>query len=243
MGIRTLLFGLAPIAALAQGPEITSWIINPGTETGYGGSLTNVLQVAYTPNDVYVRCSCIPGYDIGPWTGNPNDAMNMDFVFKITRSPQPATGPHTATPMGHIGVWRNGVSIFNAKDGFSYNNQGIWNRDALVFEGLSFDACMGHPAPNGEYHHHVTPNCLYDHMNEVAHSDLIGFAFDGYPVYGAYGFANPDGTVRRGAHGIGLSAARHHQPHHPARRHHAEPRPIWSGHRRPVPAGRLPGGL
>src|SRR5690606_16243651 len=171
MRIRTLLFGLAPIAALAQGPEITSWIINPGTETGYGGSLTNVLQVAYTPNDVYVRCSCIPGYDIGPWTGNPNDAMNMDFVFKITRSPQPATGPHTATPMGHIGVWRNGVSIFNAKDGFSYNNQGIWNRDALVFEGLSFDACMGHPAPNGEYHHHVTPNCLYDHMNEVAHSD------------------------------------------------------------------------
>lgn len=194
MRIRTLLFGLAPIAALAQGPEITSWIINPGTETGYGGSLTNVLQVAYTPNDVYVRCSCIPGYDIGPWTGNPNDAMNMDFVFKITRSPQPANGTHTPTPLGHIGVWRNGVSIFNARDGMSYNNQGIWNRDALVFEGLSFDACMGHPAPNGEYHHHVTPNCLYDHMNEVAHSDLIGFAFDGYPVYGAYGFANPDGT-------------------------------------------------
>lgn len=185
---------MAIIAAQAQDPVISSWIINPGNETGYAGIATNVLSVHYTVGDVYVTSTCIPGYDIGPWAGNPNTPANQDFCFRITRSPQPNTGNLIATGLGHIGVWRNGVSIFNAKDGMSYNNQGVWNRDALVWEGSSFDVCLGHPAPNGEYHHHVSPNCLYDHLNDEVHSNLIGFAFDGYPIYGAYGYVNADGT-------------------------------------------------
>ncbi|MCB9183192.1 MAG: YHYH protein [Flavobacteriales bacterium] len=181
-------------SALAQGPVVTSWIINPGGETGYGGYETNVQAVHYTATDAYVSCTCIPGYDIGPWSQNPNLPANQDFCFRITRNPAPNTGTAISTPLGHIGVWRNGVSIFNAKDGMSYNNQGIWNRDAKVFEGVSFDQCLGHPAPNGEYHHHVSPACLYDQLDEIAHSDLIGFAFDGYPIYGAHGYLNADGS-------------------------------------------------
>ena len=175
---------LATSSAFAQGPTVTSWILNPGNETGYAGIASNVQAVHYTANDAYVTCTCIPGYDIGPWTANPNLPANQDFCFKITRNPVQNTGNLVNTPLGHIGVWRNGVSIFNAKDGMSYNNQGIWNRDALVFEGISFDVCLGHPAPNGEYHHHVSPNCLYDHLDDEAHGDLIGYAFDGFPIYG-----------------------------------------------------------
>lgn len=191
--ITAALFTAAPFLA-AQGPEVTGWIINPGAETGYGGELTNVLAVNYTDDDVYVSCTCIPGYDIGPWAGNPNIPANQDFTFRITRAPAANTGTPVATPLGHIGAWRNGVSIFNAKDGMSWNNQGIWNRNALVFEGSSFDECLGHPAPNGEYHHHVNPVCLYDATNGAQHSPLIGYAFDGFPVYGALAYANTDGT-------------------------------------------------
>ena len=189
-----ILFACITSSVFGQGPAVTSWIINPGSETGYNGILSNVLEVNYTTTDVYVSCTCVPGYDIGPWVGNPNTPANQDFTFRVTRTPQQNTGTLVNAGLGHIGVWRNGVSIFNAKDGMSYNNQGIWNRDALVFEGSSFDACLGHPAPNGEYHHHVSPNCLYDHTNDELHSDLIGFAFDGFPVYGAFGFTDPDGS-------------------------------------------------
>ena len=188
------LFLTGSLLSNSQDAIITSWIINPGEETGYNGILTNVQQVAYTDADVYVRCTCIPGYDIGPWAGNPNTPANQDFCFRITREAVANSGTLVNTPLGHIGVWRNGVSIFNAKDGMSYNNQGIWNRDAYIFEGSSFDACLGHPAPNGEYHHHVSPNCLYAHTDDEHHSDLIGFAFDGYPIYGAFGYTNTDGT-------------------------------------------------
>lgn len=178
----------------AQGPELTTWIQNLTGETGYGGYPSNVQAVDYTATDVYVSCTCIPGYDIGPWAGNPNVPANQNFIFKLTRDPVPNTGTPIATPLGHVGVLRNGVSIFNAKDAQSYNNMNVWHRDALVFEGPSFDDCLGHPAGNGEYHHHVSPDCLYDHLNDEAHSPLIGFAFDGFPIYGAYGYANTDGS-------------------------------------------------
>jgi hypothetical protein len=176
------------------GPEVTSWIQNLTGETGYGGIETNVQQVQYSAANVYVTCTCIPGYDIGPWNANPNTPVNQNFCFKITRNPVENTGTKTATGLGHIAVWSNGVSAFNAKDAMSYNNQNIWYRNAYYFEGQSFDECLGHPAPNGEYHHHVNPTCLYDDTDSTQHSPIIGYAFDGFPIYGAWGFANANGT-------------------------------------------------
>jgi hypothetical protein len=64
----------------------------------------------------------------------------------------------------------------------------------------------------GNYHHHQNPSAfkldlevvsnicnLYDAdglyvINENQHSPLIGFAYDGFPIYGSYGFKNSDGT-------------------------------------------------
>jgi hypothetical protein len=187
-------------AAKAQiGPEVTSWILNPTNATGYGGIVTNVQQVQYSTSNVYISASCVPSYSIGPWNSNPNVPTNQNFVYKITRSPQQNTATATTVGLGHIGVWTNGVSIFNSSDGMSYNNAGVWNRNAYFWEGVSFDNCLGHPAPNGEYHLHVSPRCLYNVTDSSHHSPIIGYAFDGYPVYGAWGYTNVNGTgpIRR----------------------------------------------
>lgn len=180
--------------AQTPGPEVTSWILNLTGETGYNNISSNVQQVQYSNQYVYVTTTCIPGYDIGPWNANPNTPANQNFCFKITRTPQANTGALTATSLGHIAVWSNGVSAFNAKDAMSYNNQNIWYRNAYYFEGQSFDDCLGHPAPNGEYHHHVNPTCLYDDTDSSQHSPIIGYAFDGFPIYGAWAYSNTDGT-------------------------------------------------
>ena len=183
------------ISAKAQlGPEITSWVRNTTNATGYAGIPSNVQTVQYSASQVYVSCSCIPGYAIGPWNGNPNVPSNQNFVFKITRNPQQNTGTPTAVGLGHIGVFSNGVSIFNVSDAQSYNNAGVWNRNAYYWEGPSFDNCLGHPQQQGEYHHHVSPKCLYDATDNTKHSPIIGYAFDGFPVYGAYGYANVNGS-------------------------------------------------
>lgn len=88
---------------------------------------------------------------------------------------------------------------------------GVWNRDAIVAEMDGFDCSKGHPAM-GNYHHHQNPTAfkldekvvsticnLYDAdalyvMDDEAHSPLIGFAYDGFPIYGAYAYKNTDGT-------------------------------------------------
>ena len=86
-----------------------------------------------------------------------------------------------------------------------------WNRDAVVAEKAGFDCSKGHPAM-GNYHHHQNPSAfdldlsvisnvctIYDAeglyaIDSNVHSPLIGYAYDGYPVYGAYGYQNADGS-------------------------------------------------
>ena len=50
----------------------------------------------------------------------------------------------------------------------------------------------------GTYHPHQNPVCEYT-ANSSTHSPLLGYAFDGFPIYGPYGYANTNGTggIRR----------------------------------------------
>ena len=48
-------------------------------------------------------------------------------------------------------MWGNGVAIYNALDGFSYNNLGIWQRNAYFWEFNGFDSCLVHPGPGGNH--------------------------------------------------------------------------------------------
>ncbi len=180
--------------ATAQGtPTVTSWDINTDGHTGYGGILADVQQIQYSASYVYVKSTNIPAYAIGPWPGNPNTPSNQNWTFKITKTPQVQSGTKTATPLGHIGVWRNGLTLFNAKDAMSYNNQNIWHQNAVVVEASSFDACKGHPAPGGVYHNHQNPVCLYSAV-PTQHSGIVGYAFDGYPIYGPYAYSDTAGA-------------------------------------------------
>ena len=92
-----LLLGL-PLRASAQiTPIVSAWIVNTTGTTGYNGILSNVQRVQYSTGNVYITCTGIPSYTIGGWGNNPNTATNQNFVFKITRTPQPNTGTATAT--------------------------------------------------------------------------------------------------------------------------------------------------
>src|SRR5439155_18743779 len=161
--------------------------------TGYGGLPANVQQVPYSAGYVYINASGIPAYTIGPWPMNPNLPSNQNYLFKVPRSPAVNGGTKTATPLGAIGSWLNGVPVYNPLDAHSYNNQNIWHQNAIVVEGPGFDSCLGHAAPGGRYHHHQNPRCEYT-ASAAQHSPILGYAFDGNPIYGPYAYANAGGT-------------------------------------------------
>lgn len=205
--LPALLVGFTFQTVLGQtiSPVISAWLRNTTGATGYNSIIANVQSVYYTTTDVYVSASGVPSYTIGPWN-NPNVAKQQSYIAKFTRTPT-ASGT-TYTGLGAIGLWKDGTAIYNQKDGYYWNNStsafvtGItntgWNRNALYFEGGSFDNCLGHAGPNGGYHNHVNVQCLYDKTASTVHSPIIGYAFDGYPIYGPYGYA----TANNSASGI-----------------------------------------
>ncbi len=44
---------------------------------------------------------------------------------------------------------------------------------------------MGHPQSSSEYHYHAVSRCLSD--SGTGHSQLVGYAFDGFGIYGPRG--------------------------------------------------------
>lgn len=218
-------------------PAILSWLQNTsvtGRHYVSGNStpivdavLANVQTVQYSSNWVYVSTKGIPTYVTGPFLdGNPSVASNQNAIFKFPLTPIQNTGTPTNTTGGNIGVFINGVALFDYRDGVSWKNStnalaggpipggpgdGVWNRDAVVAERGGFDCSKGHPAM-GNYHHHQNPSAfkldinvisticnLYDAdglytIDSTQHSPLIGFAYDGFPIYGAYAYKYSNGT-------------------------------------------------
>ncbi len=117
---------------------------------------------------------------IFPNSGNPNSIRVQKFTFRMPLKPK-LSGKITRLPMGPIGTALNGVVFFNPFE------QGGMN----AVEGYSevwLDACCGHPQQTGVYHYHKYPTCVKSPFVDDGkqHSPIIGFAFDGFPIYGPF---------------------------------------------------------
>lgn len=207
------IISMATIAsAQTDGALFTSWMFNtdgdkavydkengPGTLTVNLDDSTDIKQLYYTPNDVFVTCEGLASYTMGTWP-IPNEPSAKDYTFKIPRNPAEETGTKTAVPEGGaIAVAVNGVPFYGYESAESWNGSSndfngddIWNSDAWVNEGTTMDdGGGGHPTDAGNYHYHATPFALYGDIGD-GHSPIIGWAPDGYPIYGPYGYDDPD---------------------------------------------------
>ncbi len=184
-------FVTATVSAQSVFPAVIPWKINTTGQTGYQGIAADVQGVRFGQSYVYVASTGIPSYAIGPWPGNPGAPTNQNWSFRIPRNPVLATTLPTVG-LGHIGVFVNGVTMFNPSDARSYNNLNIWHQNAMWFEASGFDTALGHPAMVEYHHHQRTPGIPSG--NPTHHSPIIGYAFDGFPIYGPYGYANADGS-------------------------------------------------
>jgi hypothetical protein len=129
---------------------------------------------------------------IFPNSGNPNRIEIQKFRFQLPLEPK-LNDQITRLPMGPIGTAVNGVVYFNPFEMGGMN----------AVEGYSevwLDSCCGHPQQSGVYHYHKYPVCVKSPFrdNGKQHSPVIGFAFDGFPIYGPY---ESDGLMAKDATG------------------------------------------
>lgn len=226
----------------SQNPRLSAWLRNTTIKARHydkstgsliqDNDLANVQSVKYTGTDVYISTTGLPSYITGPFLDmNPNVAGNQNAIFKFPLNPIKNTGTPVSTTAGNIGVFINGVALFDYRDGVAWNNSTqslcggpgnspcpggpnatqAWNRDAIVAERIGFDCSKGHPAGTN-YHHHQNPSAFNLDLNVIStvcnlytsdalyvinpnqHSPLLGFAYDGFPIYGAYAYKDTNGT-------------------------------------------------
>lgn len=203
--LLSLFVGL-PGSSQAQGvnPAVSSFLINTEGTTGQSTNPAinaavsaipaDVQQVSYTGDSVYVEATGVPSYSVGPFTGNPNTPADLDEVYVLPLSPNnDDSGNPEDLGLGTMGIFVNGVAVYNPEDGFSYGNQDTWHQNASLAEATSFDDCGGHPQQQGVYHHHLNSGCLLEQLgdNGSDHSSIAGWAADGFPIYGPYGYDDP----------------------------------------------------
>ena len=179
------------------------WEVNNGPQGGYtyseSATLADVLSICYDTDTVWITSEGMTN-DMGQFS-NPGAPSGQGYTFGFPRNPAKGTGDDAAPESNMIGVLTNGIPIYGLGDGKSYDKgsnsnspmgQGLWVGEAYFSEGETLDtAFAAHPQQDGAYHSHATPFRLYDDPS-TEHSALVGFANDGYPVYGPFGYTTAD---------------------------------------------------
>lgn len=124
-----------------------------------------------------------PQDDAYQYDRNPNNISAQTLSWSLPAIPQEAASA-SCVGLGPVGVMLTGAYIFNGLDALG--------RDAVAHEIQ--DRCQGHPERSGSYHYHSLSLCADD--PGVGHSTLVGYALDGFGIYG-----------RRGEDGQELSSA------------------------------------
>jgi len=158
------------------------------SDTGFNSSVgvTCDDEYAYITSDTY------PDHDLMNGITGTNEQIPVpatNYAAPIKLAPQLANVLTTVDAA--VGVAVNGVPIYDYSsqgelDIYNYNE----NSDTVLLGQL--DNCGGHAGRGDDYHYHASPNCMIDSMANAGDSAVIGWGYDGYPLYGNN---NPDGSA------------------------------------------------
>ncbi len=193
--LSALLLCLLVPGLCAQEPVSKAWIVNAqmqGNER-LARVRPEVHSVTLLDRSVEVRSAGISLYYLGPFQTSANPAERLhQFRFRVPRLPAPETG---INPSGHLsvrpdvlGVFVNGMPIYNQFESASYEGRNLWHFDTIAGSDDGTWTVAGRPRPEL---HGFAPGLLEKLIADSSgHSPIIGFAFDGYPIYGPWAYAN-----------------------------------------------------
>lgn len=90
-----------------------------------------------------------------------------------------------------LGVAVNGVPIYDYTSQGELDPTAPYDPAADVVATGQLDVCGGHAGRGDDYHYHAAPTCLAASMKNRGPGAILGWAHDGFPIYGD---AAPDGT-------------------------------------------------
>ncbi|KAG2865256.1 hypothetical protein PC113_g3860 [Phytophthora cactorum] len=175
--------------SLSELTKFNSFVIdeNPGIYQVDTWLNPDNVSVVYTSTSVIVRSNGVPSGSYGPFPNayNRYSVYEQDYIFQFPRSPVSAATTTSLPRDIPIGVMVNGVPFFAANSDF-YGGIVVDTKNPSY---KLLDKCNGLVDTGGDYRYYASPDCLLHELGDKAGqpSPLIGFAFDGFPLYGPYG--------------------------------------------------------
>ncbi len=173
---------------------------------------TASIQTVTSGNACTLSSNSIPNHNFND--GDRSFANAVGEVAKTYNIPANPTLAVSKTPLDRFNnaVLLNGVKVdilsagcFGVGNGRTGCNDpdAPWRYDPM-FEasGFQVDKSNAHAQPNGGYHYHGPPPVSSGDENTV--SGVIGYAADGFPIYGPW--FDDNGTIRRAVSGYRLRA-------------------------------------
>ncbi len=155
----------------------------------------NRVSIQVSGDDRVIKSNGVPQHQVGqfPNRGNPHSISAQDYAFEVPAKPE-YRGNQTDVGLRNFGVAVNGVPFDpSAAEWFKGWRGSDWRYEALSGAvPLGVDENYAHVQPTGAYHYHGLPWGLLKRLNtsKSAHSPLVGWAADGFPIYALYGYAN-----------------------------------------------------
>ena len=201
-----MVFALLLPAARAQcGPSGTSpyppgstTCPSGGSSSGGGGGTTTTCNAdgstysyaeATTATTRTVNVNWCPNHYFDQGNLNPNFAVGSASTITMPAAPmlEPTAQVDLSAQGGGVGVLFDGAMLYSPFAGAANPLTG-YSSSATALEGNTFDKCGEHSSSNtaAGYHAHVPPSCLLHQLGQTTthHSPQVGWAPDGFPVYG-----------------------------------------------------------
>jgi hypothetical protein len=144
------------------------------------------ITISTSGNRRIVRANGLPKHKTGvfpikqsddayEYDHNPGSIQKQDVLLTLPTEPEFAS-KSSCVPMGMIGFTIKGVALYNGLD--------ARGKDAPAYEIQ--DKWGGHPQEDGEYHYHNLARGMKKSLDKNGHSKLVGYALDGFGIYGEY---------------------------------------------------------
>lgn len=162
----------------------------------------------------------IPNHDFnGAGALFANEVQENEATFSVTSSPTVATSSTPLSLQYDNAIFLNGVKLdLLAAACYGVGDEPLGEEKIGCFEGgtpwrydpmhsgndFGTDSHNAHTQPDGTYHYHGDPNALYSTSDTSIASPVVGFAADGFPIYGPY--IDDNGAVRMVVSGYSLKA-------------------------------------
>lgn len=139
------------------------------------------VEVTCGGGELRVQSNGIPTFEFVSIT--PNGLNEQTHDWTISTSPAVAGASSEIPLLGVIGFTVTGLSIFGPNEAAQPDPYGDPVYNSIV------DQCLGHTAMGGTYHNHaLLAECIVASQDDPsAASPLLGFAADGFPIYGPRG--------------------------------------------------------